>query len=102
MLNKSGFGWNDSKKCVEVDSDEAWTAYVQVQFLIIILIIIIFYACFFSSYNNVFSLYIYRAIEVRKDGEIDLSLPMKDLSIYLGKIEQLGLEHKHQLTWLKI
>ena len=62
MLNKNGFGWNDSKKCVEVDSDEAWTADVQVQFLIIMLIYF-FYACFFS-YNNVFSLYIYIAIEV--------------------------------------
>ena len=30
MLNKSGFGWNDERKCVEVDSDEAWTTYVQV------------------------------------------------------------------------
>ena len=30
MLNKSGFGWNDSLKCVEVDSDEAWRSYVQV------------------------------------------------------------------------
>ena len=30
MLNKSGFGWNDARKCVEVDSDEAWTTYVQV------------------------------------------------------------------------
>nr|XP_048326632.1 uncharacterized protein LOC125421496 [Ziziphus jujuba var. spinosa] len=29
MLNKSGFGWNDSLKCVEVDSDDAWKAYVQ-------------------------------------------------------------------------
>ncbi|XP_060675867.1 uncharacterized protein LOC132799266 [Ziziphus jujuba] len=29
MLNKSGFGWNDSLKCVEVDSDEVWKAYVQ-------------------------------------------------------------------------
>ncbi|XP_060671461.1 uncharacterized protein LOC125423312 [Ziziphus jujuba] len=30
MLNKSGFGWNDSLKCVDVDSDEVWKAYVQV------------------------------------------------------------------------
>ncbi|EXB70343.1 hypothetical protein L484_003214 [Morus notabilis] len=30
MLNRSGFGWNDIKKCVEVDSDEAWLSYVQV------------------------------------------------------------------------
>ena len=30
MLNKSGFGWNDTLKCVEVDSDEAWRSYVQV------------------------------------------------------------------------
>ncbi|KAL9460056.1 hypothetical protein AB3S75_003286 [Citrus x aurantiifolia] len=29
MLNTSGFGWNDEKKCVEVDSDEAWQSYVQ-------------------------------------------------------------------------
>ncbi|XP_060676267.1 uncharacterized protein LOC125421440 isoform X2 [Ziziphus jujuba] len=29
MLNKSGFGWNDSLKCVDVDSDEVWKAYVQ-------------------------------------------------------------------------
>ncbi|XP_048328646.2 uncharacterized protein LOC125422174 [Ziziphus jujuba] len=29
MLNKSGFGWNDSFKCVEVDSDKVWKAYVQ-------------------------------------------------------------------------
>lgn len=30
MLNRSGFGWNDIKKCVEVDSDEAWLTYVQI------------------------------------------------------------------------
>ncbi|XP_060668425.1 uncharacterized protein LOC125419618 [Ziziphus jujuba] len=29
MLNKSGFGWNDSLKCVEVDNEEVWQAYVQ-------------------------------------------------------------------------
>ncbi|KAH9772568.1 Myb DNA-bind 3 domain-containing protein [Citrus sinensis] len=29
MLNTSGFGWNDVKKCVEVDSDEVWNSYVQ-------------------------------------------------------------------------
>nr|XP_048322668.1 uncharacterized protein LOC112489630 isoform X3 [Ziziphus jujuba var. spinosa] len=29
MLNKSGFGWNDTLKCVEIDSDDAWKAYVQ-------------------------------------------------------------------------
>ncbi|KAL5789535.1 hypothetical protein ACOSQ2_004423 [Xanthoceras sorbifolium] len=29
MLNTSGFGWNDVRKCVEVDSDEAWKSYVQ-------------------------------------------------------------------------
>nr|XP_048319060.1 uncharacterized protein LOC125418744 [Ziziphus jujuba var. spinosa] len=29
ILNKSGFGWNDSLKCVEVDSDKVWKAYVQ-------------------------------------------------------------------------
>ena len=30
MLNKSGFGWDDVLKCVQVDSDEVWQAYVQV------------------------------------------------------------------------
>nr|XP_028950035.1 uncharacterized protein LOC103425109 isoform X2 [Malus domestica] len=29
MLNQNGFGWNDLKKCVEVDSEETWKAYVQ-------------------------------------------------------------------------
>ncbi|CAL9004960.1 unnamed protein product [Prunus brigantina] len=30
MINKSGFAWNDSLKCIKVDSDEAWNTYVQV------------------------------------------------------------------------
>ncbi|PON33722.1 Myb/SANT-like domain containing protein [Parasponia andersonii] len=29
MLSKSGFGWNDVKKCVKVDSEEVWQSYVQ-------------------------------------------------------------------------
>nr|XP_011470694.1 PREDICTED: uncharacterized protein LOC105353330 [Fragaria vesca subsp. vesca] len=29
MINKSGFAWNDIKKCVEVDSNEVWDQYVQ-------------------------------------------------------------------------
>ncbi|CAB4319773.1 unnamed protein product [Prunus armeniaca] len=29
MINKSGFAWNDSLKCIEVDSNEAWNTYVQ-------------------------------------------------------------------------
>ncbi|KAL5544310.1 hypothetical protein UlMin_008094 [Ulmus minor] len=29
MLQKSGFGWNDGDKCVEVDIDEVWQAYIQ-------------------------------------------------------------------------
>ena len=30
MLNKSGFGWNNSLKCVEVDSNDTWKSYVEV------------------------------------------------------------------------
>ena len=30
MISKSGFAWNDTKKCVEVDSDQVWAAYIQV------------------------------------------------------------------------
>ncbi|CAB4278451.1 unnamed protein product [Prunus armeniaca] len=30
MINKSGFAWNDSLKCIEVGSDEAWNTYVQI------------------------------------------------------------------------
>lgn len=30
MLNKSGFGWDDVNKCVQVDSNEVWQTYVQV------------------------------------------------------------------------
>ena len=33
MVNTSGFSWNDVKKCVQVDSDEAWLTYTQVSFL---------------------------------------------------------------------
>ncbi|KAM5550510.1 hypothetical protein ABKV19_027590 [Rosa sericea] len=29
MMNKSGFAWNDIKKCIEVDSNEVWDTYVQ-------------------------------------------------------------------------
>ncbi|XP_034214360.1 uncharacterized protein LOC117626648 [Prunus dulcis] len=29
MINTSGFAWNDIKKCVEVDSNDAWETYVQ-------------------------------------------------------------------------
>ncbi|CAL2267609.1 unnamed protein product [Prunus armeniaca] len=29
MINRSGFGWNDLKKCLEVDSEESWKSYVQ-------------------------------------------------------------------------
>lgn len=30
MMNKSGYAWNDTKKCIEVDSEDAWQAYVHV------------------------------------------------------------------------
>ncbi|KAK3193621.1 hypothetical protein Dsin_024931 [Dipteronia sinensis] len=29
MINTSGFGWNGVRKCVEVDSNEAWHSYVH-------------------------------------------------------------------------
>ncbi|KAK3188334.1 hypothetical protein Dsin_027895 [Dipteronia sinensis] len=29
MLNVSGFGWNDIKKCVGVDSNDVWEVYVH-------------------------------------------------------------------------
>ncbi|KAI9159834.1 hypothetical protein LWI28_002338 [Acer negundo] len=29
MINTGGFGWNNVRKCVEVDSNEAWHSYVQ-------------------------------------------------------------------------
>ncbi|KAL5555101.1 hypothetical protein UlMin_037337 [Ulmus minor] len=29
LLNQSGFGWDDVKKCVQVDSDDAWQSYVK-------------------------------------------------------------------------
>ena len=59
MLNKSGFGWNDSKKCVEVDSDEAWIADVQVQFLIIMLIYFFLRLFFFHIIMFFHYIYIY-------------------------------------------
>ncbi|KAI5323441.1 hypothetical protein L3X38_032513 [Prunus dulcis] len=29
IINTGGFAWNDVKKCIEVDSNEAWETYVQ-------------------------------------------------------------------------
>ncbi|KAI5350907.1 hypothetical protein L3X38_003798 [Prunus dulcis] len=29
MSNNSGFAWNDVKKCIKVDSDDAWKTYVH-------------------------------------------------------------------------
>ncbi|KAH9722638.1 DDE Tnp4 domain-containing protein [Citrus sinensis] len=29
MLNTSGFGWNEARKCVVVDSDEVWRSYME-------------------------------------------------------------------------
>ncbi|KAL5757110.1 hypothetical protein ACOSQ2_021856 [Xanthoceras sorbifolium] len=31
MMNTNGFAWNDVKKCIEVDSNEAWESYVKLQ-----------------------------------------------------------------------
>ena len=33
MLKTSGFGWNDERKCVVVDSEEVWRSYVEVSIL---------------------------------------------------------------------
>ena len=33
MLNTSNFGWNDVRKCVEVDSEKVWKSYVEVSIL---------------------------------------------------------------------
>jgi hypothetical protein len=30
MLNQSGFGWDEDKKIIMVDSDEVWKDYVKV------------------------------------------------------------------------
>lgn len=30
MLMQSGFGWNEEKKTIKVDSDEVWKEYVKV------------------------------------------------------------------------
>ncbi|CAN6687238.1 unnamed protein product [Malus baccata var. baccata] len=30
MVNKTGFAWNDVRKCIEVDSNEVWQSYVKV------------------------------------------------------------------------
>ncbi|KAL6220351.1 hypothetical protein ACLB2K_008107 [Fragaria x ananassa] len=29
LSNKSGFAWNDNRKCIEVDNNDAWDIYVQ-------------------------------------------------------------------------
>ena len=42
MINTSGFGWNNVRKCVEVDSNEAWHSYVQVMLALLIFTIIFF------------------------------------------------------------
>ena len=42
MKNTSGFAWNDAKKCIEVDSNDAWDMYVQVNKFIKFLIQVVF------------------------------------------------------------
>ena len=42
MTNTSGFAWNDAKKCIEVDSNDAWDMYVQVNKFIKLLIQVVF------------------------------------------------------------
>ena len=32
MLNTSGFGWNDTMKTIEVESDDVWETYVKVKY----------------------------------------------------------------------
>lgn len=48
MVNTSVFSWNDVKKCVQVDSDEAWLTYTQVSFFIDYLFL---FSCIFYDFS---------------------------------------------------
>jgi hypothetical protein len=40
MVNQSGFGWDEEKKMIKVESDEVWRDYVKVMFINFILLIV--------------------------------------------------------------
>jgi hypothetical protein len=40
MVNQSGFGWDEEKKMIKVESDEVWKDYVKVMFINFILLIV--------------------------------------------------------------
>jgi hypothetical protein len=40
MVNQSGFGWDEERKMIKVESDEVWRDYVKVMFINFILLIV--------------------------------------------------------------
>ena len=40
MVNQSGFGWDEERKMIKVESDEVWKDYVKVMFINFILLIV--------------------------------------------------------------
>jgi hypothetical protein len=42
MVNQGGFGWDEERKMIKVESDEVWKDYVKVMFINFILLIVLF------------------------------------------------------------
>jgi len=54
MLDRTGFGWNETLKCVEVDTDDQWESYLKVYLFIFIF--------FTLKYRIYISIYTYKHI----------------------------------------